>query len=66
MDRDEYYCAGSDDFRAYVWKIPEVAALKEMREVVTHDDWELRRTSDTIGEITYLGLSSGCSDRCLQ
>lgn len=36
---DEYYAAGSDDFRGYVWKIPPVAALTEERRVIAAREW---------------------------
>ncbi|KAJ7643764.1 WD40 repeat-like protein [Roridomyces roridus] len=40
LDTDVLYVAGSDDFRAYVWDVPSVEALKVRREVVPYDEWE--------------------------
>ncbi|KAI0670884.1 WD40 repeat-like protein [Trametes maxima] len=40
LDTDDYFAHGSDDFRAYVWKIPTDAALRERRNVVTHYEWD--------------------------
>lgn len=39
LDGDEYYSAGSDDFRAYVWKIPSTETLLEARETLSSEDW---------------------------
>ncbi|EPS96551.1 hypothetical protein FOMPIDRAFT_1032367 [Fomitopsis schrenkii] len=36
---DPYYCAGSDDFRAYMWKLPPLAELALRRREVSMDDW---------------------------
>ncbi|KAI0365711.1 WD40 repeat-like protein [Pilatotrama ljubarskyi] len=48
-DRDSYFALGSDDFRAYLWKIPEDAALLEGRTVVEHSEWERRPRPGEIG-----------------
>ncbi|TBU37170.1 WD40 repeat-like protein [Dichomitus squalens] len=55
-DRDMYYTAGSDDFRAYVWKIPEEAALLESRNVVEYSDWTENRRP---GELGYSATALG-------
>ena len=34
-----YYVSGSDDFRAYGWRIPPVEKLVEQREQMEIDDW---------------------------
>ncbi|TFK40763.1 WD40 repeat-like protein [Crucibulum laeve] len=39
LDTDEYYVAGSDDFRGYIWKIPPLSELIERREELTADNW---------------------------
>jgi len=39
LPSDELYAAGSDDFRAYVWRIPELAKLKEERQEISAEDW---------------------------
>jgi len=49
FDNVTYLSAGSDDFRGYVWKIPNIEEMKERREVVSKDDW-IDDTSKTIGE----------------
>jgi len=38
---DAYYGAGSDDFRGYVWKIPETQMLLEQRKEIGVDQWPL-------------------------
>ncbi|OBZ71115.1 DDB1- and CUL4-associated factor 5 [Grifola frondosa] len=48
LDDDDYYTAGSDDFRAYVWKIPKMADLMESREVVDADEWTDAGNQNTI------------------
>ncbi|CAL1712958.1 unnamed protein product [Somion occarium] len=40
LDGDEYYSAGSDDFRAYVWRIPDTTTLLEARERVGVKEWD--------------------------
>lgn len=37
---DDYYSAGSDDFRAYVWKIPDLKELKQRRETIAYERWQ--------------------------
>ena len=49
-DRDSYYANGSDDFRTYLWKVPEEAALREARSVVDYSDWTKNRRPGEIGE----------------
>ena len=44
-----YYTAGSDDFRAYVWKIPHEAVLLESRKVVEYSDWIKNRGPGELG-----------------
>jgi len=45
---DPYYCAGSDDFRTYIWKVPPPAILAQQREEYSSDDWSSRK-ANTIG-----------------
>ncbi|KAF7796301.1 hypothetical protein EIP86_007478 [Pleurotus ostreatoroseus] len=40
LDSDEYYSAGSDDFCAYVWKVPGVEELRLARETVSANRWK--------------------------
>ncbi|KAK0464224.1 WD40-repeat-containing domain protein [Desarmillaria tabescens] len=39
FDSDDFYCAGSDDFCAYLWKIPSISSLVERRQIVDPDEW---------------------------
>ncbi|KAL0069092.1 hypothetical protein AAF712_003778 [Marasmius tenuissimus] len=43
-----YYCAGSDNFCGYLWKIPPIEELISMREEISFHDW-YRKDSRTIG-----------------
>lgn len=48
MDEDDMYGAGSDDFRAYVWKIPPLMTLQGLRKEIAADDWYTREWPDTV------------------
>ena len=48
-DGEMYYAEGSDDFRAYVWKIPDDPALLESRTVVEYADWIKNRRPGELG-----------------
>jgi len=50
MDEDDMYAAGSDDFRGYVWKIPPLIALQELRNEIVARDWYTHEWPNTIGE----------------
>ncbi|KAG9315850.1 WD40-repeat-containing domain protein [Chiua virens] len=39
MNEDILYGAGSDDFRGYVWKIPEFSTLSGLRQEINADEW---------------------------
>jgi WD repeat-containing protein 22 len=39
MSEDILYGAGSDDFRGYVWKIPELSTLLGFRQEISADEW---------------------------
>ncbi|KAL4081255.1 WD40 repeat-like protein [Scleroderma citrinum] len=39
MSEDVLYAAGSDDFRGYVWQIPEARVLMGLRQEVSVDEW---------------------------
>jgi len=41
LTSDAYYGAGSDDFRGYVWKIPETQMLLEQRKEIDVGRWML-------------------------
>lgn len=49
LDNDELYSAGSEDFRAYVWKIPGLSELAEQRIEISSDEWAAREWSNTVG-----------------
>ncbi|KAG2057658.1 WD40 repeat-like protein [Suillus hirtellus] len=51
MDEDDMYGAGSDDFRAYVWRIPPLMTLQGLRQEITPHDWYAREWPDTVGEL---------------
>ncbi|KAK7028151.1 hypothetical protein VNI00_014966 [Paramarasmius palmivorus] len=38
---DLYYCAGSDNFCGYLWKIPPAEELVEKRAVLMSNNWQL-------------------------
>lgn len=48
-DRDTYYAQGSDDFRTYVWKIPDEADMLNARMVVDPLDWARNERPGEIG-----------------
>ena len=56
MSSDAYYGAGSDDFRGYVWRIPETQVLLEQRREVDAGEWLLEEgeTVGTLRECRYL------------
>ena len=33
------YVGGSDDFRGYVWKIPPISQLADMRNEISAEEW---------------------------
>jgi len=39
VNEDILYGAGSDDFRGYVWKIPELSTLLGFRREISADEW---------------------------
>ncbi|CAA7262966.1 unnamed protein product [Cyclocybe aegerita] len=39
LDIDDMYAGGSDDFYAYIWKIPSVRQLQEQRKTISAHDW---------------------------
>ncbi|KAG9040765.1 hypothetical protein FS837_000203 [Tulasnella sp. UAMH 9824] len=44
-----YYTAGSEDFRAYIWKVPPAEQLKEQRRPMTNEEWLSGRSGETSG-----------------
>lgn len=61
MTSDAYYGAGSDDFRGYVWKIPEASMLLEQRKEIGADLWSLEE-GETVG-MGNIVRSVQCHDR---
>jgi len=43
------FCTGSDDFRAYCWKIPDLAKLADERRVLDFDGWASTSPKSTTG-----------------
>ncbi|KIM54494.1 hypothetical protein SCLCIDRAFT_136752 [Scleroderma citrinum Foug A] len=39
MSEDVLYAAGSDDFRGYVWQVPETGVLMGLRQEISADEW---------------------------
>ncbi|KAG8959868.1 hypothetical protein FRC00_001179 [Tulasnella sp. 408] len=48
-----YYTAGSEDFRAYIWKVPPAQQLKEQRRPMTTEEWLSGRSGETSGVFAY-------------
>jgi DDB1- and CUL4-associated factor 5 len=44
---ESYYGAGSDDFRGYVWHIPD--GLASFRRELSYSDWAAEPPGETIG-----------------
>lgn len=64
MASDAYYGAGSDDFRGYVWKIPETPILLEQRQEIGVDRWVSER-DENIGRGILRLCASGPSANLL-
>ncbi|KAI0789582.1 WD40-repeat-containing domain protein [Abortiporus biennis] len=63
LSTDEYYSAGSDDFRGYIWKIPDLETLRLNRERVSAKQWNDAPTGDKrVGE--SLLFSSDAAFQC--
>ncbi|TDL22196.1 WD40 repeat-like protein [Rickenella mellea] len=54
LDEDIYYSMGSDDFRTYVWKIPELSELRAKRREVSWEDWTTTESPRTVGFTTKM------------
>lgn len=52
---NEYFCAGSDDFRAYVWQLPSPQELLDGRREVSPASW----LNEADGVIGFLDTSTG-------
>jgi len=50
---DEYFSAGSDAFRGYVWKLPDNSEMIERRQKVSADDW------GADDSLSHIGFSEG-------
>ena len=51
FDDDNYYSAGSDDFRAYIWKVASLNELTEQRQQISADDWASQEFPGVIGKL---------------
>lgn len=49
FDSDQFYCVGSEDFRAYVWKVPELSELAERRIEISSLDWSTQEWANVTG-----------------
>ncbi|OCH92640.1 WD40 repeat-like protein [Obba rivulosa] len=56
---DEYYSAGSDDFRAYIWELPSLSTLLERRETIEFEKWS------TAGDPDMIGFTTGMTEPCV-
>lgn len=64
MNEDIFYGAGSDDFRGYVWKIPELSTLLGSRQEINADEWMSQEWNGVCGEfINSLNVISLHSSR---
>ncbi|KAI0917455.1 hypothetical protein AcV5_007938 [Taiwanofungus camphoratus] len=48
LGEDQYYSGGSDDFRAYVWEIPDNSQLLQHRERIEVNDWAKIENPDIV------------------
>ncbi|KAH9931682.1 WD40 repeat-like protein [Epithele typhae] len=55
-DRDMFYAQGSDDFRTYIWKIPDDAELLAQRAILDDSEWH---NCPRPGEIGYASSLAG-------
>ncbi|KAI5985700.1 WD40 repeat-like protein [Pisolithus marmoratus] len=49
VGEDVLYAAGSDDFRGYVWQIPETTILTSLREEIPAEEWYTQEWHDVVG-----------------
>ncbi|KDQ62603.1 hypothetical protein JAAARDRAFT_171107 [Jaapia argillacea MUCL 33604] len=52
-DNDQFYTTGSDDFRGYVWKIPDLGKLVDSREEISFDEWIQRPNTIAFASKTW-------------
>ena len=64
MHQDILYGAGSDDFRGYVWKIPDLSTLLGLRQAISADEWMSHEWTGVCGELikssNVISLHSSC------
>lgn len=49
MSEDVLYAAGSDDFRGYVWQVPETGVLMSLRQEISADEWYAQEWPNIVG-----------------
>ncbi|KAI5997409.1 WD40-repeat-containing domain protein [Pisolithus albus] len=49
ISEDILYAAGSDDFRGYVWEIPDTATLAGLRQEIPTEEWYTQEWRDVVG-----------------
>lgn len=49
IGEDVLYAMGSDDFRGYVWEIPETTILTSLRQEIPTEEWYTREWHDVVG-----------------
>lgn len=49
MSEDVLYAAGSDDFRGYVWQVPETRVLMGLRQEISADEWYAQEWPNVTG-----------------
>ncbi|KAJ8691284.1 hypothetical protein PTI98_010872 [Pleurotus ostreatus] len=48
LETDGFYSAGSDDFRGYIWKVPNIAHLVNQRRRIGEREWDSQRSPSEI------------------
>ncbi|KAI6020658.1 WD40 repeat-like protein [Pisolithus microcarpus] len=49
ISEDILYAAGSDDFRGYVWEIPDATTLAGLRQEIPTEEWYTQEWRDVVG-----------------
>lgn len=54
MGEDILYAAGSDDFRGYVWEIPDARVLVGLRQEISADEWYSQEWPNVAGMCNHM------------